>query len=84
MLKREAAQHSVHLTAGTLRVLEVILSYGKFPFPSLFLPSRTPKGHNGNRWAYRFELETSPTRTVRYYLGGAIDPRRAECLKLKP
>ena len=29
----------------------LFLNYGGFPFPSLSLPSRTPKGHNAGRGA---------------------------------
>ena len=47
-------------------------------------PTSTSQGHNANRWAYRFEHGTAWTPTVPSYLGGAIDPRRAECQKLKP
>ena len=42
------AQHSAHRrTAASRRerFLSFSLSFGSFPFPILFLPSRTPKGH---------------------------------------
>ncbi len=32
--------------------LELFLNYDSFPFSSLFLPSRTPQGHNASRWAF--------------------------------
>src|SRR6185369_10924955 len=30
---------------------ELVLSFGSLPFPSVILPSRTPKGYYTNRWA---------------------------------
>jgi len=33
------------------RFLEIVLNFGGLQFSSLFLLSRTPKGHNASRWA---------------------------------
>jgi hypothetical protein len=39
-LWHDCAQQCVHRTAGTLRALELVLSYDVFPFRELVLPSR--------------------------------------------
>jgi len=39
-IQNKAVQHSVHRMAGMRRVFGVVLSFGSFLVPSLFLPIR--------------------------------------------
>jgi hypothetical protein len=39
------------------RLLEIDVRFGGFPFPSPFLHSRAPRGHNANRWCRAHQLE---------------------------
>jgi hypothetical protein len=45
------------------RFLELVLNFGSFPFPVLFLPSRTPQGHNAGRWALRRRQKLKAMKT---------------------
>jgi hypothetical protein len=46
--KAESANSACTGRLGLAAFLELVLSFDSFPFPGLFLRSRTPKGHNAS------------------------------------